>query len=102
MKTNQESVLSKLNPREQQFVKDVVNDMLFDANGIRIKMKGAKRIRAIMDSIALCIYESQGSHGNPDFNPPDADWVEKARAAQLAKEKPYIIKDDDDDDDWPD
>jgi hypothetical protein len=66
MKINKDSILFKLETREQEFVRDVINDMLYDAKGIKIPMKGAKHLRAIAEAMATCIYESKQENSSEE------------------------------------
>lgn len=54
-----ETAFEQLEQREQEFIKDVIVDMRFDANGIKIPMKGVTRIKAIAEAMAVCILESK-------------------------------------------
>lgn len=56
-----ETAFEQLEQREQEFIKDVIVDMRFDANGIKIPMKGVNRIKAIAEAMAICILESKRS-----------------------------------------
>lgn len=54
-----ESKFEQLSEKEQEFVSDVVKDMLYDARGIHISMKGSKFINTIQESISNCIIKSR-------------------------------------------
>lgn len=97
MASKPDTTLSKLDPREQQFIHDVIKDMLFDSHGIKIPMKGQKRILGIAESMAICIFESKGQNAKPYTPPPINDWAE-APVRDNGKWKEPV----DDDDDWPD
>ena len=54
-----ETALEQLEQHEQEFIRDVIVDMRFDANGIKIPRKGVNRIKAIAEAMAVCILESK-------------------------------------------
>lgn len=54
-----ETALAQLEEREQQFIHDVIKDMLYDAKGIKITMRGAEHLQAIAEAMACCILESK-------------------------------------------
>lgn len=56
--TTVKTAFSRLDSSEQQFIKDVVADMIYDGKGINIKMKGAANINAIAEAMAICILDS--------------------------------------------
>ena len=91
-----DTTLSKLDPREQQFIQDVIKDILYDAHGIKIPMKGQKRILGIAEAMAVCIFESRGQNVKPYTPPPVRDWAEVSTRDNGKWKEPV------DEDYWPD
>lgn len=49
---------------ERQFIDDVVNDMLYDAKKLKIKMQGKRYLDSIKETMAYCIFSSQNFPSN--------------------------------------
>lgn len=58
---NMATALSQLDSDEEQFISDVIKDMLFDAKCLKIHMRGSTQLQNIAEAMAACILKGKGT-----------------------------------------